>query len=113
MPIATIGCLRLEAFPRGASLTVIVSSTTGPQELTLSIAEWASLQNIEVTLDVAGEHVAELRSQRDQAVADVAKLDALHMAEIRRLDLEGAKLKQRLAELEAKQAAFVEAASHG
>lgn len=78
-----------------------------------SVADFASLEQVGLTLDVAGEHVAELRSQRDQAVAEFARLDELHRAEILRLDYERAKLKQRVAELEARQAAYLETTSHG
>lgn len=114
MPTLVLATLTLEGFPMpDGRIRVVLHSQAGQQELFVTLTEWSRLARIDATLDAAGRLLTEVQGQRDRAVADVERLDELHCAEIRRLDLELAKARTELRDLRAKQAAFVEAASHG
>lgn len=111
IPTLTVATLKLEASPMPSGrIHVVLHSATGPQELFMSADEWSTLSLYDRALDAAEQLINHLKGQRDRAVADVARLDELHLGEIRRLDLERAKLAARVRELEGKQAAFGEAA---
>lgn len=110
MPSIAIAMLMLEGFPTPEGrIRVVLHSTTGQQELFVTLAEWTGLHRIESTLNAASRLIAEVQAQRDRAVADVDRLDELHQAEIRRLDMELARTRSELRDLRAKQSAFVEA----
>jgi len=114
VPNLTIASLTFEghSMPDGR-IRVLLHSDAGQQELFVTFPEWSRLSMFDQALDAAELLIGEMKAQRDIAIVESAKLDELHRAEIRRVDGELAKARNELREVKAKQAAFVEAASHG
>ncbi len=90
-----IAGVKLEGFPApDGRIRVVLHSKTGQQEVFVTLGEWASFARIEQVLDGAGRLVLELQAQRDAAVQQRERTEEHLAAEVRRLDLERAKLNE-------------------
>lgn len=119
MQTVTLAGIKLESSPHpDGSVFVVVHGTTGMQELRLSHLEWSKLQLLEGALAAAAgriaevqvqaqqrnnEEIARVQKQRDELRAQADTMLALNDEQQKEID-------RRIAELEAKQAAFREAA---